>query len=200
MWKPLPSRHVLKTLRGSPKGKAERGQYLLTVSLGCYKWYQSQTLGDVPAKRLSPRRGWTRAGVPARTLGPEGGRFRDPTSVGEENETPFIRVWKPLPSRRVLKALRENPKGKVQRRQRHPYIDQYCSPKESEDEKTFKFGMFVEALKFQLTSTTSFRRKFFYSFWWALRNVRSVKVSYVSTLVGNCEIPCQLERGTKHSL
>ena len=27
----------------------------------------------------------------------------DPTSVGEENETFFIRVWKPLPSRRVLK-------------------------------------------------------------------------------------------------
>ena len=38
--------------------------------------------------------------------------MRDPISVGEENETPFIRVWKPLPSRCVLKTLRESSKGK----------------------------------------------------------------------------------------
>ena len=61
MWKPLPSIHVLKTLKGSPKGKAQRGQYLLTVSLGHYKWYQSQTLGDVPMRRLSPKRGGNEA-------------------------------------------------------------------------------------------------------------------------------------------
>ena len=36
----------------------------------------------------------------------------DPTSVGEENETFFIRMWKPLPNVRVLKTLREAPKGK----------------------------------------------------------------------------------------
>ena len=41
----------------------------------------------------------------------------DLTLVGEENETFFIRVWKPLPSRRVLKPLRGSSKGKVQRRQ-----------------------------------------------------------------------------------
>ena len=29
VWKPLPSKHVLKTLRGSSKGKAQRGQYPL---------------------------------------------------------------------------------------------------------------------------------------------------------------------------
>ena len=39
------------------------------------------------------------------------------TLVGEENETPFIRVWKPLRSSRVLKILKESPKGKVQRGQ-----------------------------------------------------------------------------------
>ena len=33
VWKPLPNRRVLKTLRGSPKGKA---QYLLAVGFGCY--------------------------------------------------------------------------------------------------------------------------------------------------------------------
>jgi len=31
VWKPLTSRRVLKTLRGSPKGKAQRGQYLLAI-------------------------------------------------------------------------------------------------------------------------------------------------------------------------
>ena len=55
--KPLPSRRVLKTLRRSPKGKAQRGQYLLAVGLGCYKWYQSQTQGGVPARTLSPEGG-----------------------------------------------------------------------------------------------------------------------------------------------
>ena len=28
----------------------------------------------------------------------------------EDNETPFIRVWKPLPNRRILKTLRGSPK------------------------------------------------------------------------------------------
>ena len=37
----------------------------------------------------------------------------DPTWVGKENETSFIRVWKPFPSRRVLKALRGNPKRTI---------------------------------------------------------------------------------------
>ena len=100
-WKPLPSKCVLKTLRGSPEGKAQREQYLLAVGLGCYKWYQSQTSGDVPVK----------------TLGPQGVWIVRPTLVGEENETFFIRVWKPLPSKRVLKTLRGSPEGKAQRGQ-----------------------------------------------------------------------------------
>ena len=37
MWKPLPSRHVLKNLRESPDGKGQRGQYLLAVGLSCFK-------------------------------------------------------------------------------------------------------------------------------------------------------------------
>ena len=37
MWKPLPSRRVLKTLKGNPKGEAQREQYLLAVDLDCYK-------------------------------------------------------------------------------------------------------------------------------------------------------------------
>ena len=141
VWKPLPSRRVLKTLKGSPKGKAQRGQYLLAVSLGRYKRYQSQTPGDLTTRRLNPKGGWTQGGVPARTLGPEGGELGgptwigegnkcqrgrwapkrgglwDPTSVGEENKASFIRVSKPLPSRCVLKTLRGSPKGKAQREQ-----------------------------------------------------------------------------------
>ena len=30
-------------MRGSPKGKTQRGQYLLAMGLRSYKWYQSQT-------------------------------------------------------------------------------------------------------------------------------------------------------------
>ena len=37
------------------------------VGLNRYKWYQSQTPGDMPVKGVDTR------GVPARTLGPEGG-------------------------------------------------------------------------------------------------------------------------------
>ena len=73
MWKPLPSRRVLETLKGSLKGKTQRGQYLLAAGLVRYKWYQSQTPGDVPTRRVSLEGGLTRCGVPARMLGPEGG-------------------------------------------------------------------------------------------------------------------------------
>ena len=52
---PLPSRRVLRILMGSPKGKVQRGQYLLAVELDCYKWYQSQTPGNVLENWLSPK-------------------------------------------------------------------------------------------------------------------------------------------------
>ena len=54
VWKPHPSRRVLKTLRGSLKGKSQIGQYLLVVDLGSCKWYKSQTLDGVPTKTLAP--------------------------------------------------------------------------------------------------------------------------------------------------
>ena len=48
---------------------------MLTMSLGCYKWYQSQTLGDVPMRKLSPEggRGGYEAVCQRPMLGPEGG-------------------------------------------------------------------------------------------------------------------------------
>ena len=52
--------------------------------------------------------------------------FHHPTSVGEENETLFIRVWKLLPSRRVLKTLKGSSKGKAQRGQYRLVVGLSC--------------------------------------------------------------------------
>ena len=62
----------------------------------CYKWYESQTSGNVPVKRLSPKGGWTvRSHIGWRgeqnTLY-KGVKMSCPTLVGEENKPPFIRV------------------------------------------------------------------------------------------------------------
>ena len=73
VWKSLPNRRVLKTLRGSPKGKAQRRQCRLAVGLGRYKWYQkSQTLGDVRARRLFPEGGRHEAVCQSRRSAPRG--------------------------------------------------------------------------------------------------------------------------------
>ena len=62
-----PSKRVLKILRESP-----RKTIYVSSGLDCYKWYQSLTPGDVPARRMSPKggghetvcqRGWI-GGVP----------------------------------------------------------------------------------------------------------------------------------------
>ena len=42
-----------KTLRESQKR-----QYLVSVDLSYYKWYQSLTLGSMPARTLGPQEGW----------------------------------------------------------------------------------------------------------------------------------------------
>ena len=49
------------------------------MDFGSYKWYKRWCASE--------------------DTGPKGDGLLDPTSVGEENETFFIRVWKPLPSR-----------------------------------------------------------------------------------------------------
>ena len=51
------------------KGKVQREQYLVAVGFGCYKWYQSQTLGDVPARRMFPK------GDRHERCSPKGGRY-----------------------------------------------------------------------------------------------------------------------------
>ena len=39
-------------IRNGPKG-----QYMLAVGLGCYKWYQSQTPSGVPVRTLGSKGG-----------------------------------------------------------------------------------------------------------------------------------------------
>ena len=45
---------------------------------------------------------WRKERVLTKTRAPKRVDCENPTLVGEENETPFIRVWKHFPSRRVL--------------------------------------------------------------------------------------------------
>ena len=47
VWKPLSSKHVLKTLKGSSKGKTQKGQYLLAVDLDYYKWFPNVTVEEL---------------------------------------------------------------------------------------------------------------------------------------------------------
>ena len=56
VWKPLPSRRVLKTLKGTLRGKAQSGHYLLAVGLGCYKWYRARH-GAMCSEEVESRRG-----------------------------------------------------------------------------------------------------------------------------------------------
>ena len=84
VWKPLPSRCVLKTLRGSLKGKAHKGQYLLAVGeLGLLQMVLEPDTGRCTREQAESQRGWTRGGVPARMLAPEGSGLEGPTSIGE---------------------------------------------------------------------------------------------------------------------
>ena len=87
VWKPFSNRRIFKPWGWRRYVMGQSGQYLLTVDLGCYKWYQGQTP----------------SGMLARTLDPKWGGLWDPTSVGEWNEVLLIRVWKPLSSIRIFK-------------------------------------------------------------------------------------------------
>ena len=59
------------------------------MELDCYKWYQSQTLGDVPARRLNPKRGGHKVVCQQGRWAPKGGGLGGPhrlekgTSVNE---------------------------------------------------------------------------------------------------------------------
>ena len=56
-------------------------------------------------------------------------------------------------------------------------------PDEVKDTKAFNFGIFFDALQsLVVDSTTDFHQKFFYCFWWGLRNLRLVNDSFRHSL------------------
>ncbi|GAU13636.1 hypothetical protein TSUD_347400 [Trifolium subterraneum] len=59
-----------------------------------------------------------------------------------------------------------------------PLLKRTCTfvdPDETKDTKTFDFGIFSDALQsLVIDSTTEFHQKFFYCFWWGLRNLSSL--------------------------
>ena len=81
VWKLLFSRHVLETLRQSPKR---------TISaIDGFRQLQMVSESDTEQcanEEAEPRRRWTQGGVPVRTLGPERRWIGGPTSIGEGNE------------------------------------------------------------------------------------------------------------------
>ena len=69
-----------------------------------------------PASALyHPVTGQTPSGVPAMTLDHQGG-WTVRSHIKEGNEVLLVRAWKPLPSRHVLRTLRESPKEKNPKR------------------------------------------------------------------------------------
>ena len=77
MWKPFPSRRVLKSLRGSPKGKARKGkpkegQYLVAVGLDRYKVSEPDT-GRCNNEEVVPRRGVDTRRCACKDAGPRRG-------------------------------------------------------------------------------------------------------------------------------
>jgi cyclic nucleotide gated channel len=49
-----------------------------------------------------------------------------------------------------------------------PFID----PDDITDPNVFDFGIFTDALSFGVVESRDFSKKFFYCFWWGLRNLR----------------------------
>lgn len=50
----------------------------------------------------------------------------------------------------------------------------FTNPDDITDPKVFNFGIFIDALESGVVETWDFPEKFFYCFWWGLRNLRFV--------------------------
>ncbi|XP_065868302.1 cyclic nucleotide-gated ion channel 1 [Euphorbia lathyris] len=54
-----------------------------------------------------------------------------------------------------------------------PFLDSFC-PVESANETVYNFGIFLDALQSGIVASNDFPKKFFYCFWWGLRNLSSL--------------------------
>ncbi|KAB5527197.1 hypothetical protein DKX38_021044 [Salix brachista] len=52
----------------------------------------------------------------------------------------------------------------------------YIPPDQGHNSTVFNFGIFIDALDSGVVESTNFPRKFFYCFWWGLRNLRFVDI------------------------
>ena len=50
----------------------------------------------------------------------------------------------------------------------------FTNPDDIKDPEVFNFGIFIDALESGVVETGDFPKKFFYCFWWGLRNLRFV--------------------------
>ncbi|KAG4138587.1 hypothetical protein ERO13_D07G143200v2 [Gossypium hirsutum] len=50
----------------------------------------------------------------------------------------------------------------------------FINPDDIKDSKAFNFGIFIDALDSRVVETCDFPKKFFYCFWWGLRNLSSL--------------------------
>ena len=89
VWKPLPSKRVLKTLRRSPKGKAKEDN-MKTVSascrLGLLQMVSEPGTGRCASEEAEPKEGGHEVVCPQGRLALKGGGLGGFTSIGEENE------------------------------------------------------------------------------------------------------------------
>ena len=89
------NRHILSFERKSER-ESQRGQYVLAVDLGCYKWYLVEPDTRRYASLLAvPQRGVDTRWYASKDVGPKGGGFGSgPTSIGERNDCQQGR-WSP---------------------------------------------------------------------------------------------------------
>ncbi|KAJ6686452.1 CYCLIC NUCLEOTIDE-GATED ION CHANNEL 15-RELATED-RELATED [Salix purpurea] len=63
------------------------------------------------------------------------------------------------------------------RRENHTFLTESCPfihPDQIQNSTVFNFGIFIDALDSGVVESTYFPRKFFYCFWWGLRNLSSL--------------------------
>ena len=77
------------------------------------------------------------------------------------------------------------------RRENYTFLTESCpfiQPDQIQNSSVFNFGIFTDALDSGVVESTYFRRKFFYCFWWGLRNLRFGDI-WLSSSVLN-QLPC----------